>query len=348
MNESPTVLIFNRKLSLQPDGRIEVLRKGEYLHEETGLTQVVDDRALDDVLASFNRDVMKDNFGGILIDEDHFSYDTSKSSQAMGWIQKLERVGDSLIGSAELSDIGRPAVEGKRFKYQSPVLDHTTIGKNRVRPTRLDTLAFTNAPVMKNLAAIALLNRSASGGSQTNNQGAEMKNLLIPLLGLPADAADSAVVEAVTQIKNRSVSQETSIADLRKNADAQKAELETLRTAQVDSDLKEFSGVIEDVEGVKKQLLANRDGTLLILRGLKKPEAARPDPKKPLHNRQNAATPEGKEAAEALKKDEQRVTRIKNRATALQVEAKRDGKRLAHTVAWGQATREIDSEEAEK
>jgi hypothetical protein len=355
MNDADTILIFNRKLTLQPDGRIEVLKKGIYPHEESGLTQVVDDQALDDVLKAFNRDAEKDNFCGILIDEDHFSYDTSKSSQAMGWIQKMERVGDSLIGSAELSDIGRAAVEGKRFKLQSPVLDHKTIGKDRVRPVRLDTLAFCNQPVMKNLAALALLNRR-SEAAQPTNKGEPVKNLLAPLLGVAADAADTAFIEAVTQLKNRSgivvaIGSELGIQEEAKLLDEVKSlknRNSALLTSLVESDLAEFKDLVTNPDEVKKQLLANRDGTLLILRGLKKPAAETPPGKKPLHNRANPNTPEGKEATEALKKDEQRVTRIKNRAAGLQKDAKRDGKRLSHALAWEQATREIDSEEAGK
>lgn len=294
------LLIYNRQLNLI-NGRVEILRKGEYNHAETGLVEVVDEQALTDVLAAFNRDAAAPNFAGILVDEDHFSYDPATSSGAMAWVMTMNRAGDSLFGGVELTDIGKPAVEGKRFKFQSPVLEFQPLAGNRVRPTRLDTLAFTNKPVMKNLAAIALLNRG-SDAAPTQPKGAEkMKQLLSPVLGVAVDAADAAFIEAITKLKNR--------ADL---VTGLTAERDTLLGEQVDRDLTEFKDVIADPVEMKKQLLANRAGSIAFLKSVKAPA------KPALHNRTGkkmpAATADDSTGQQALADQQHAATlTIKNR-----------------------------------
>jgi len=321
--ENTPFLIYNRALTVQPDGRIEVLKLGEYPHAETGLIEVVDEAALNAVLTAFNRDAAKANFAGILIDEDHFSYDPTKSSAAMGWIQSLERVGDSLIANAEVSDLGRAAVEGKRYKFQSPVLEHEKIAGNRVRPTRLDTLAFTNQPVMKNLAAITLLNRGSNAAPNTTPTGDRMKDLLSPVLGVAVDAADAAFIEAATVLKNRATKSETDLIEARKERDA-------LLAAQVEADLDAHKDVIANRDEVKKQLLANRAGTLALLTSLKAPA------KPALHNRTGKPAPAatGSDERDAAQKQ---ANVLKNRA----LEIRKGTPALSFDQAWQQATDEL-------
>jgi len=206
------------------------------------------------------------------------------------------------------------------------VLEHEPITGNRVRPTRLDSLAFTNQPVMKNLAAITLLNRSANSGAQPNQKkGEKMKDKLIPMLGLAADAADSAVIEAVTQLKNRAAT----VAPLTTERDALKGERDTLLALQVESDLDTHKDVIANRDTMKKALLADRTGTLEILKSLKAPA------KPALHNREGKKNP----AADAEEKDaeQKKANLIRNRAT----EIRRGTPALSFDQAWQQAGDEL-------
>lgn len=105
-----------------------------------------------------------------------------------------------------------------------------------------------------------------------------MKDKLIPVLGLAADAADSAVVEAVTQLKNRIVALEESNATI-------KASNRALLEAQVEADLAKYADRIANKDAMKKALLANRADTIALLEAITPPAAPA------LHNRATAKTP---------------------------------------------------------
>lgn len=155
---------LNRQFQFNRDDWIEVLRAGEWPHPN-GQTQVIDGAALDAVVAAFERDSAQPNSPGLLVDFDHFSFDTSKPSEAAGWITELRREGDSVLARVDWTESGEEAARGGRYRMLSPVFRQDEIedlGDNRFRPLRLDGVGLTNQPVMRGLTPICNRNSVAN------------------------------------------------------------------------------------------------------------------------------------------------------------------------------------------
>ena len=63
------------------DGWVQLTPCGEFPHSGAGVTQVVDREACDRIAAEFVGRKADHNFPGVLVDFDHFSLDTDKSSE---------------------------------------------------------------------------------------------------------------------------------------------------------------------------------------------------------------------------------------------------------------------------
>jgi hypothetical protein len=118
--------------------------------------QVVDQPAIAEMINRFRRakEAAGESFGGVLVDQEHFSYDTSKSSEAMAWIMDLQNRGGTLYAQLRLTDLGEQALQNGRYKFISPVWkprDCQALGNKRIRPLRLDSCGLTNAPNIKGL-----------------------------------------------------------------------------------------------------------------------------------------------------------------------------------------------------
>jgi len=81
---------------LAADGWVQVTPCGEFPHVGAGVTQVIDRAACDRIAADFNGSKSDAIFPGVLVDFDHFSLDTEKSSEAAGWISVRGRPGSRL------------------------------------------------------------------------------------------------------------------------------------------------------------------------------------------------------------------------------------------------------------
>lgn len=155
---APTnVHLLNRAFTPSADGWIQVVPKGEFRHRESDLWQVIDDEAARRIVESFCRESARPNFPGVLVDFDHESYDTAKRSTAAGWITSMEARGDGVWAKVEWSEDGEAAVRGGNFRLVSPAFglgEMEKLGGQRMRPTRLDTVALTNAPGMKGMVPL--------------------------------------------------------------------------------------------------------------------------------------------------------------------------------------------------
>ena len=74
---------------LASDGWVQLTPLGEFYHNGAEVTQVVDREACDAIAKDFDARKSDANFPGVLVDFDHFSLDTDKSSEAAGWITDL-------------------------------------------------------------------------------------------------------------------------------------------------------------------------------------------------------------------------------------------------------------------
>ena len=157
---------------LAGDGWVQVTPCGEFPHVGAGVTQVIDREACDRIAADFNAHKSVTNFPGVLVDFDHFSLDTEKSSEAAGWISDLESRDTGLWARVRWSDAGLSAVRGGRFRLMSPVFPPPSacedLGGGKIRPVVLVSVALTNEPNIRGGRPIT--NRKSEIG---NGQSAE-------------------------------------------------------------------------------------------------------------------------------------------------------------------------------
>ena len=126
-----------------------IARPGEWSHSGTGTVLVTDHTAFEAIVANFakRRDENK-NFAGLLVDQDRFSLDAAKPSEAYGWLVDMEARADGLWGRIRWTDIGEQALVGGRYRYLSPVWlmsDCEVIDGDKVRPLKMQSVAVTNA-----------------------------------------------------------------------------------------------------------------------------------------------------------------------------------------------------------
>ncbi|HYE29793.1 MAG TPA: phage protease [Methylomirabilota bacterium] len=272
------------KYSLPADGFYQLAPKGEFPHAEGKVVQVIDDESAVAIVNRFNQESQGAGFVGVLVDYEHFSYDLDKKSEAAGWITALENRADGLYGKIDWTPDAQSQLESGAYRFISPTWlpkDVKVIGNRRIRPLRLDTAGLTNTPKLKGLAPLS--NRQGDPALQFDNDNNTSKTMekIRKELGLPADAGEDAVVAGIAQLKNRATTAETAN--------------QNLLAAQVESDLAKYSNryAPEKRDEIKKQLLANREGTIAILDSIPEPQG-KPAPaagKAPLHNRQNAKAP---------------------------------------------------------
>ena len=160
---------------LAGDGWVQVTPCGEFPHVGAGVTQVIDCEACDRIAADFNSRKSEANFPGVLVDFDHFSLDTEKSSEAAGWISDLESRDTGRWARVRWSDAGLSAVRGGRFRLMSPVFPPPSacedLGGGKIRPRALVSVALTNEPNIKGGRPIA--NRKTEVGGQRTEDGGE-------------------------------------------------------------------------------------------------------------------------------------------------------------------------------
>ena len=275
-----------------PDGSFQALRTGEFPNTRTGpdgvvqyFLQVVEPADLSRVVQAWEAEGRPE----LRIDADHLSYNAGQPSASLGWVQDLTVQGDRLVPRARWSSEGLKLLEGGVYRKCSAVLQCsdepgqpegaglTRDTPIRTRPVRLDSVALTNVP---NIPGLQLLSNRAPEmpehvrPTQPNPTTKKMElTALAKRLGLP----ETATLEEITAALD---------ALLKGKADAETAQKET-----VEADLEQFKNCIkpDQLEFFRTNLLANRQTTLTVLRGIQ--SAATPAPVEPvrLHNRQQAA-----------------------------------------------------------
>ena len=112
---------------LAGDGWVQVSPCGEFPHVGAGVTQVIDREACDRIAADFNARKSDAIFPGVLVDFDHFSLDTEKSSEAAGWISDLESRDTGLWARVRWSDAGLSAVREWEALGPPPCICHCSL-----------------------------------------------------------------------------------------------------------------------------------------------------------------------------------------------------------------------------
>jgi hypothetical protein len=141
------------KFDFNEDAWIHVTPLGEFAHAGAGVVQVIDAEALKAITEDFTTKAAVENFPGLLVDFDHFSMDTDKSSEAAGWITDLRSDAAGLWAKVRWTSKGKEAVEGGEYRLVSPVFPKASLceqlGGERIRPRTLMSVALTNDPNIK-------------------------------------------------------------------------------------------------------------------------------------------------------------------------------------------------------
>lgn len=348
ISSSGLPLVCNRE-SIGQDGWIHIVPKGDLPHAEAGVVQVLDDTALDAILANLRADAAKlgNRWPGLYGGEEHFIYDAEKSSEAFWWGKEFEKRADGIWGKGEATDVGAPALQNKRFKFTSFVTDPKVPGSierldgNRVRVLRVDTVGFTNFANGKHLLS-PITNRNplpdspadAPTGEQADNN--TIMKLINTKLGLSADANEASALEALDKLLNRATKAETDLGALQPKYDLLTNRVSELLGEQIDADL--ATAGVTDADTIAKvkpvlEAMKNREARVDFI-GLLGSKAAPSKEVKPLTNRTTAKAPTGKGAEtpseeELAQKAESEITtyRLQNRCSYAQARnAVRDAK----------------------
>jgi len=151
-------------------------------------------------------------------------------SPACGWFKSLcARKDGSVWADVEWNDLGKEALSAKKYRYLSPVFDHTAQGEINC----ILRAALTNSP---NLELPAL-------NSEQDNHVTEdrMKKQLCALLGASESASDEDVIAAVKALKEK-----PALNAAGGNSTALQVENQTLQTA--------LNAANEKVAAAEKQL----------------------------------------------------------------------------------------------
>lgn len=258
--------VLNRDLTVTTDGWIHLVPVGEFPGRLVGvqgpdgdIIQVCDAAALNRIMGAFQAEAVKPGFKGLLLDKEHFSHDTSQSSEACAWIMKLENRADGIWGFPEWTDLGDSLIKGKRYKGLSPALDIERIADRRYRPVVLTDAGLTNAP---KLPLKPIFNRDGGQEEKTMNKLAEM---LRKRFNLDPAADETAIIAAL----------EKNLAEM----DAQKTELakanETAMNRDADAWVDKNKERLTDPVAAKTLFTTNRVAAEAMLALVKPSEKAR-------------------------------------------------------------------------
>jgi len=164
-----------------------------------------------------------------------------------------------------------------------------------------------------------------------------MKDTLIKLLGLKADASDEDITNAAATFQADMVAYKadcdekvSNSAQAVKDAEAAKVAAETAKLAAeekagklentiktmaeelVNADLETFKDRITNKDEIKAALLNNRAATIAVLRNTK--AITTTAPAAPLHNSKTAGTPQGSPTGDTKSVDDAAAKRVSNRA----------------------------------
>ena len=298
---------LNREGALPADGWIHIVPKGVFpvLRERTGkdgkvetytLQQVLDDTALAAMVNRFNEEAKAENFTGLRLDFEHFSYDTDKLSEAAGWIKEIQNRDNGLWGKVEWTDLGTTAITNKRYKLLSPVWmprDCEALPGDRARPKRLDSVGLTNKPNLRGM--VPLTNRDALASAESTQQTPQKNmNKIATALGLSADASEDAILAAIAKLQQTS----NDAAPMANRVQALEIENKKLLAAQVDAALAPLKNRVSDeqIGKFRTSLIANREAVLpfvqeLIATAPAAKEGVKPALQDPITNRAKADAP---------------------------------------------------------
>lgn len=323
MSTNSSLSPLNPGFSLPADDIYQWCPLGEYPvfdeRSRSRVIQVVDQISLGLMAADLRRRAADPAFGGILIDYDHESEDSERSSKAGGWGLDAQERPDGLWGKIRWSASGKADVEGGNFRFLSPVFEGATaqpLGGNRYRVTQILSLALTNKPNLRGIQPLS--NRISGAAVQPQIQTTKTMKNLMKLLGLAEDASEESAVAAVQALIDRATKAETKVTETNTELGTLKNRADKLQAAAVERTLEEHKDSFADDQAKthwKNRLMADYDGTLQLLQGFRR--STPPAKHEPIHK--GGKPPAAPETAGTG------LGRLRNRATELDKAAKPEG-----------------------
>ena len=220
---------------------------------------VFDEAAAKAIMDAFKNAAENPAWPGVLVDEEHYSTDRSKSSAAMAWAKDIRQEADGSIWTRwEFTPKGRELWESKTLLNRSPFFACTRSGKE-YRPVRLLSIGMTNTPHFKELSNLA----AARAAEVKNNKGEIHMKKLMAELGLAEDASEDAAVAACKALKEKASAAEKSAADA----------LAECRKMKCDAFIEANKAKIADVAACREAYMANPESAEKLIAACKAPEA---------------------------------------------------------------------------
>ena len=220
---------------------------------------VFDEAAAKAVMESFRNAAKDPQWPGILVDEEHYSLDRSKSSAAMAWAKDIRQEPDGSIWTRwEFTPKGRELWESKTLLNRSPAFACARNGKE-YRPVELKSIAMTNTPHFSTLSTLA----AARAAEVNNNKGEIHMKKLMAELELAENASEDAAVAACKALKEKASAAEKSAADA----------LAECRKMKCDAFIEANKAKIADEAACRAAYMANPENAEKLIAACKAPEA---------------------------------------------------------------------------
>ena len=220
---------------------------------------VFDEAAAKAVMDAFKAAAKNPEWPGVLVDEEHYSLDSSKSSAAMAWAKDIRQENDGSIWTRwEFTPKGRELWESKTLLNRSPAFACARNGKE-YRPVELKSIGMTNTPHFSKLSTLA----AARAAEVNNNKGEIHMKKLMAELGLAEDASEDAAVAACKALKDQASA-------------ATKAKDEALaecRKMKCDAFIEANKAKIADEAACRAAYMANPENAEKLIAACKAPEA---------------------------------------------------------------------------
>ncbi len=166
------------KIKILPVGRINS-EKGDF---------VVDEESYNAMKAEMQRRGID-----IVIDYEHQTLQDVQAP-ASGWVKELIYTPEAIIAKVEWTQKAQEYLKNKEYRYLSPVV---LTRKKDNKAVALHSLALTNTPAINGMFAI-VNSANIETENDTGGKGMDLQKLK-ELLGLPADAAEEAVMNALME-----------------------------------------------------------------------------------------------------------------------------------------------------
>ena len=227
-------------------------------------TQICDSKAFSQLVENWDQAGRPE----ILLDFEHASTvdRVDSDTRAAAWISNLQVTDEGLVGDLKFTDIGAEAVSNRRLRFLSPVWEFDA----DIRPTVLKSVGLTNRP---NIQGKCILNKENIEPTKKENPHMDK---IKAALGLAPETSDEEVAAKVAELKAAN--------------EALNKEKEAAECARKDAEAEAFAEEHKEIANkadIKAMYLANKEQTVKLFAGMKKPEA----PKQQLLNKAAAKEP---------------------------------------------------------